>query len=244
MELRVNTIDSLALGKTVLDLSDLAENDDLAAIEREYVAEHKPAYVAALADVRDLGAIHLLEKHGFFFMESQIKMSCHITNRCNTEGFHYRFEVVESEEDLAPILDIASSAFSQDRFSVDPLIPPGVSAKRYRLYIMKSFAADDERVYRLVHETTGETVAFRTHRIRDNREALLLLGAVKPEYENSPMTRISEFFEINALREQGIRHIYTHISSRQSPLANLEIKGIGFRVEGAAVLLRKWYGQG
>jgi len=68
-----------------------------------------------------------------------------------------------------------------------------------------------------------------------------LLSAVKPEYENTPMARINEYFEMNVFRMQRIKRIRTHISSRSSRIANLVLKGMGFGVEGRAVLLRKWY---
>ena len=241
MQVSVNVIDSRALGRTVLDISEVTGDEEFLASERSYVAQYDPAYVACLVAAEELDTIHRLEKYGFCFMESQIRMSCSVTNKFNVSGFRYRFELAQSEEDLEPVLDIASCAFSDDRFSIDPKIPPGVSAKRYRLYIIRSFANDDENVYRLIHETTGETRAFKTHRILGNQEALLLLSAVKPEYENTPMARINEYFEMNVFRMQGIRRIHTHISGRSSRIANLALKGMGFRVEGGALLLRKWY---
>jgi hypothetical protein len=241
MKASVNAIDSRALGRTVLDITEITDDDGFAAFERGYVEQYDPAYVAYLVPAEEIEAIHRAEKHGFCFMESQIRMSCDVANKFSVSDFHYRFELVQSEEDLLPVLDIASCAFSDDRFSIDPRIPPGVSAKRYRLYIMKSFASDDENVYRLVHDTTDETVAFKTHRILGNQEALLLLSAVKPEYDNTPVALINEFFEMNVFRTQAIRRLQTHISSRSCSSANLAIKGMGFRVEGGTVLLRKWY---
>ena len=241
MNISVNHIDSRALGRTVLDLSEVRKGDDFPPMERDYLAAENPAYVACKLSVEDLSAIHLLEKHGFCFVEFQIRMSCNLTNAMGVSQYRYRFERVTTEEALEPVLEIASSAFVDDRFSIDPLIPPGVSAERYRLYVINSFSSPDERVYRLVKEGTAETVAFKTHRILNDREAMLLLGAPKQEYQRTPIPVINEYFELNLLRERGIRKIYTHVSGRNYPIMNLEIKGVGFRVEAGFVVLRKHY---
>jgi hypothetical protein len=241
MNVSVNLVDSSALGRTVLEITDFKKTDDLSAAEQDYVARHHPGYVSCRLPIEDVGAIHALEKSGFQFLETVLRLSLALKRSYDTSAFPYRFERVESEEMLQPVLQIASATFIDDRFSVDPQIPAGVSGDRYRRYVAKSFAAPDERVYRLVSQRTSEIVAFKTHRILSQREGLFLLGGVKTEYKRTAIPAINEYFELNLLREQRIEKMQTHISARNYGVMNLEIKGLGFRVESSFVVLRKLY---
>ena len=242
MHISVNSIDSRVFRQTVLDLSDITAGDDLAAMEHDYVAQHNPIYVCCKVPVENLRVIHALEDLGFRFVEYQLRMTYHVTNPFDESRYPYRFERVTTEEALWPVLEIASSAFTEDRFTNDPAIPRYVSGKRYRMYVIKSFSTEGENVYRLVRNPTDETVAFRTHRILNSEEAVCLLGAVHRDYQNTPLPFINEQFEFNALRARGISKIHTHISGRSLGEMNLEMGGVGFRGVTAVAVLRRWYG--
>lgn len=243
MKTTVNTIDSQALGQTVVDLSEVSAVDNFLACEREYLARHAPAYVACRLPIEELATLHWLERHGFQFIETLLRMSVQLKRPFDTTPFPYRFERVETAEMLEPVLEIAANTFVDDRYSIDPLIPQGVSGARYRGYVHKSFEVADEEVYRLVSERSGEVVAFKTHRITGEREGLFLLGGVKNEYKRTAIPAVSEYCELNVLRERGIEKMTTHVSARNYAVMNLEIKGLGFRVEGAFAVLRKIYGK-
>jgi len=212
MQISVNPIDSRVFRRTVLDLRDVAVGEDLTQIERDYLVRYDPIYVCCKMPIGLISGIHALEEVGFRFVEYQLQMSCHVNNPYDVSGYPYRFERVTTEDSLAPILEIASTAFCDDRFSIDPLVPPGASGRRYRMYVIKSFSADDERVYRLVNDVTDETVAFKTHRILGPDSALCLLGATKAEYRETPLSVINGQFESNMLRDLGFAK-----SSRMSP---------------------------
>jgi hypothetical protein len=242
MKVTRNEIDSLALGRTVLDVGDFAAGDDLAAAERQYVAEHRPGYVACKVPVEDLAAVHALEAAGFQFVEFQLRTSCTLGKSFDVSRFGtYRFERVTTPEALAPVLEIAATAFTDDRFSADPRVPAGVSGDRYRRYVEKSFSTPGEYVYRLVLGDTGETAAFKTHRVVGAHDALALLGGVRAQYQRTPVPVVNEYYEFNLLREAGVRRVTTHVSGRNYGVLNLEVKGLGFRVEAGFVVLRKWY---
>jgi hypothetical protein len=238
-----NEIDSLTLGRSALDLRDLTEDSDIAAMERQYLAEHDPAYVLCKVPIEQIGVIHRLEELGFRFVEFQLRMSYRPAKKFDTSAYPYRFERVTSEESLKPVLEIASTTFEDDRFLVDPWIAPGLSGERYRRYVAQSFAAEAERVYRLVKPSTGETLAFKTHRMLGSDEVLHLLGGVKSEYKRTGLAVICEYFELNELIDLGIKKTHTHISGRNYAVMNLELRGLGFRAEKAFAVLRKCYGE-
>jgi hypothetical protein len=242
MDISVNSIDSAAFGRKVLDIRGASHTDDLVAAERVYRAAHDPIYVSLKVPVEDLRTLHAAEDAGFRFVEVQLRLTHRLTKPFAVGPQPYRFERVTTNEALAPVLEIASTGFTEDRFSSDPFVPASISGERYRAYVAKSFATGDERVYRLVNAETDETVAFKTHRITSPTEVLCLLGAVKPAYRGTPLPVINEYYEFNMLRESGIKQITTHVSVRNYGVTNLEIGRLGFKIAAASVVLRKWYG--
>jgi hypothetical protein len=168
-------------------------------------------------------------------------MSIKLRKPYDTAALPYDFERVETEENLAAVLEIAGTTFVHDRFRVDPSIDASLPGARYREYVRQSFAAPDEAVYRLVERATGRTVAFKTHRYLGLSEVLLLLGGVHPDYKNLGLGLVNEYFEFNELIRKGIRLVTTHISAANYPVFNLEVGEIGFRVLDTSAVLRKRY---
>src|SRR6201999_3058271 len=142
--------------------------------------------------VEDISSIHSLEKNGFSFIEFQIREVAKLKNTFKPFPFEpYKFEPVTNEDDLKEILSIASTTFEHDRFSIDPLISKSFSAERYKKYILKSFEAKDEFVYKFYNSTTQEILGFKTHKIISETEALMFLGGVVNKYKKSPIPVIS-----------------------------------------------------
>jgi hypothetical protein len=235
-------IDSVVLGGNVLSIQDFDPAADFAAFESGYVGKYGPVYVSCRLPMESLTGIHALEAAGFRLIETQIRSSMKLRKQFDVSGFPYHFESVSSETELAPVLDIAASTFTHDRFFVDPYLGPAASGARYRGYVTKSFQSLDEAVYRLVDSASGITVAFKTHRYLANGEVLLLLGGVHPNYKTLGLGLLNEYFELNELLGRGIRRVTTHISAANYPVFNLEIRGLGFRVDGTFAVFRKLYG--
>jgi hypothetical protein len=240
-----NEIDSEALGKTLLDIRDFSPEEDFVSFETDYVEEHRPFYCVCKLPIEELAGIHSLEGAGFRFLELQLRLVSKTRER-DVSAFPYEFSLVEDEGELEQVLRIAESTFSEDRFSVDPVfgkLDPGVSGRRYRRYIEKSFRAEDERVYKLVGKESGKVVGFNNHKYLGGGEALMFNGGVLNDYKTTGLGAICDYFLINELRRNGIRRFVTHVSARNYPIMNLEIAGLGFRVERTFVVLRKVYGR-
>ncbi len=234
-------VDSLVFERNALAIRDFSRDVDFAEFERGYVAEHSPFYVVCKVPVENIEDVHALEGCGFNLIECQIRSRIRLLKAFDTSPYPYRFEPVTSKEDLKDVLSIAGSTFVHDRFSRDPLVGERLSGERYKRYVMKSFLADDEAVYRLCDPESGLTLAFKTHRYIGNDEVLFLLGGVHPDYKTLGIGIISEYFEFNELIRKGIRRGYTHISAANYSVFNLEIGNLGFRVLTTYAVMRKVY---
>jgi hypothetical protein len=234
-------IDSRAFGRNVLSLHDFSPDEDFAAFERSYVREHNPGYVYCKIPIEHIDNVHILERHQFNLVELQIESCINLNKTHDTSRYGYQFEKVTATDVLQDVLEIAGSTIVHDRFSRDPLIPGHVSGERYRGYVMKSFHAEDECVYRLFDPRTQQTLGFKTHKLVGNNEVLFLLGGVHPQYKNLGLGVINSFFEFNELISKGIKKGYTHISAINYHVFNLEIGKLGFRVLTTYTVMRKVY---
>jgi len=234
-------VDSAVLGRSVLALSELAPADDLAAAEAHYLEQFQPAYVYCRVPLEQLATIHRLEGQGFQFIECQIRSTVRFTQDYDVSRYPYEYQRVETREALDEVLDIAGRTVVHDRFTIDAALAAGVSSRRYRRYVEKSFSAPDEAVWRLYDPAAKQTLQFRTHRVTGPREALLLLGGVHPDFKNLGLGVVASYFCFNQMRRDGFRRAVTHISAINYPIFNLEIGSLGFRVNATFAVLRKVY---
>ena len=234
-------IDSAVLGRNVLALNDLTLADDLAVVEARYIRQFRPAYVSCRIPLEDLATVHWLEQHGFQFVECQIRSTIRFVRDYDVSCYPYDYQRVVTREALDDVLDIAGKTVVHDRFTIDPAVKPGISGTRYRRYVEKSFEAHDEEVWRLYDPASKQTLSFRTHRATGPGTALLLLGGVHPEFKNLGLGVVASYFCFNQMRRDGFHRAVTHISAMNTPVFNLEIGNLGFRVNTTFAVLRKVY---
>lgn len=241
MNIRLQEIDSDLLGGPVLELERAAEESNFAAMEVQFRSQYRPRYALCRVPAEDLAGIQRLENHGFRFVEFQIRSELRMRHRYKTEGQPYVFEKVVRDEDLRAVQEIAGSTFTDDRFSVDPELPPDIGGKRYRRFVQKSYSDPQELLHQLVNPESGELLGFNTCRLLSSTEALLLIAGVKPEYKASGLGTLLNYYAFNDLFDRGIRRIRTHQSGRNYAILNLELGHFGFRVIQTFVILRKLY---
>jgi hypothetical protein len=234
-------IDSAVAGYKILAIHDFDGTSDFTEFERNYMAAYAPGYVSCKVPVENVADVHALENAGFRMVECQIRAAIKLRKPYNTSPFPYRFEQVSREEDLNDVLEIAGATFLRDRFSNDPAITFGTSAKRYQAYVIKSFRSLGEAVFRLMDPVSGKTVAFKTHKYVGNAEVLFLLGGVHPDLKDLGLGPVNDYYEFNELIRKGIKRGITHISAANYPIFNLEIGGLGFRVVTTFAVMRKIY---
>ena len=234
-------VDSEVLKGNVLAVEDFDAGADFAAFEAEYQERYQPVYVSCKIPWDRIAEVHCLEESGFRLIECQIRSAIKLRATTRIPEVPYAFEKVTTEGELDAVLEAVGTAFENDRFSVDPLIPGEVSGERYRRYVERSFRSRDEAVYRLFDPKEGTTVAFKTHRYLGKGEALLLLGGVSKEYRRLGLGVVNTYAELNELRRLGITRAVTHFSAANYQIFNLEIGRIGYRVLKTFAVLRKIY---
>lgn len=239
-----NEIESMVLGGAALEIRDFHASEDFASQEMRYVKEHAPVYAVCRVPIEDLEAVHTLEQNGFRFIETQLKLQLKMKTY-DVKKYPYSYLPVETPEDLAAVLDLAGTIFSDDRFFVDPVIRSRYSGRasgeRYRKYVRKSFDTERECVCKMVNNATHEIVGFGTHRHINDEEVQILLGGIANPYQNAGLGPISDYLAINNLRREGVRKAHTHVSARNLSIMNMEIAGLGFKVLNSFVVLRKFY---
>lgn len=241
MKTNLIAIDSELLGRSVLSIEDFTGEADFAALEARYVEAHRPLYVSCKLPLDRAADIHRLEDHGFRFIECQIRAQIDLRKAVDTSHFPYRFERVKDDAELAAVMEIAGSTFTHDRFSIDPLLDPSFSGRRYRRYVRQSFDSPDEEVYALIEPASRRVVAFKTHRYLGNDEVLLLLGGVHPDLKSSGVGVMNTYFELEELRRRGIRSGYTHYSAANRDIVNLEVGRLGYQIVATYAVMRKIY---
>lgn len=241
MRVTLVPVDSQVLGGNVLAIDDFDPTAEFARFEDAYLEAYRPLYVSCKVPLQRIEDVHRLERRGFNLIECQIRTSINLRAALRIPPVPYAFARVKTEEELAPVLEIAASTFGHDRFSVDPSVPRSASGERYRRYVERSYASTDEAVYRLYDPDGGATVAFKTHRYLQGGKVLLLLGGVHRDYQRLGLGVVNSLAELAELRRLGMSSGTTHISAANYQVFNLEIGRLGFRVLATFAVMRKTY---
>lgn len=236
-------LDSQVMKQAVLSLDELSESANFAADERAYIAKYNPIYSFCKIPIEELSLINYMESNGFQLVEIQLRLSRKVAKRYDIPRTQYIFEEVTSESVLKEVLDIAATTFTIDRIYNDPIFPDAErkASERYIAYVKNSFEVENERVFRMFDTTTEETVAFKTHRLLPDNQALCLLGGIRQDLLRTGLAPLNVQYEHNQFFKQGIKRFTTHVSARNYGIMNLEIGGFRFRVQQTFAVLRKYY---
>ena len=238
-------LDSQAFGRNVLRLDEPEAGPGFAEFEAEYLAAWDPVYVYVKIPAEDLALSHHFEDQGFRFMEFQLRMSRRLPRRAfDTSAFDGVLEmrILGPGDDLEPVLNLADEIFTNDRIYLDPLLPDKSLAKRrYRLYIAKSWLAEDEEVLAFHDRRDGRLVSFHTSKYLGGRLVLTLLGGHAPAHQGSGLGRGCTLNYFNHWISKGIVRVHTHISLANYRGLESEYKGDDYKPEQSFAVLRKIY---
>ncbi len=237
-------IDSQAFEQSVLQIKDIDCHEDFVGLEREYQEKYHPLYVYAKVEIEKIPEIHFLERHGFCFIEYQLRMTKKLPQKLyDTTLFDdvVAMEEVLPEENIEPILELADTIFKTDRIYIDYMMGKEFAQKRYRAYIQKSQQSPEEQLVRFFDKRTQDLISFHTHKQINPTTVIHFLGGVAPKYQCTGACFACEYHLFNHFIKQGIKKIITHISGSNYPIMNFEFKTIDFKPEQAFVVLRKIY---
>lgn len=241
MKFEIVKIDSDATGKSIGAIYDFDKSADFDAFESDYKKMHNPFYVSCKVSLQDIAAVHMLERAGFNFIETQIKLSARLKKIYPALPENYVFKLAENSDEVDEAAKIAATTFTDDRFTIDPEIPSELAAQRYIKYVEESYKAENQALFVLKKREDGEVVAFKTHLYTAPDEALLLLGGVKNEYKEMGIGIMNNYAELNFLAGIGVKRLYTNVSARNHAIMNLEIAAFGYKVIDTFAVTRKLY---
>lgn len=231
-------IDSKVFDLSAWNLSDIESESDFLEVIQSVSNSQNTNYITCKLPIESIHLIHAAEAAGFQFVETQFKTTLRLNKTFDVSKYPYDYVALESPDDLPEVLKIAESTIEHDRFSRDPKIGSMASGLRYRKYLEDSFQRDDDEIWVVKSRSTGQILTFRSHRRVSKEEVSLLIGGVHPDFKDVGLGIISSHFCFNQLRQAGYRRAVTQISAANTPIVNLEVGHLGFRVGQTYVVMR------
>lgn len=130
--------------------------------------------------------------------------------------------------DLGSILKIAESAFTNERFYIDPRLPRNCSHQRYGRWARSALDHPQQKLLKIVDDDT--LVAFFVVEEVDTQSAYWHLTAVSPDHHGKGYGYRTWLSVLRHHQETGLRRVRTSISARNSAVLNLYSK-LNFRFE-------------
>ena len=198
--------------------------EDVAAFERAR-DELGCALVSCRLPHERLRESMLLEDRGFRFIEMLYHPE--LADLANLAGADAGLVVEPAcSEDLPALLDIAGSAFRNERFHVDPRMPPGLGDRRYRNWVWTSLGHPTQRLH-VVRDRSLLVAFFVTEQLADGT-CYWHLNAVAPEVQGKGYGRRAWLAMLEYARDRGARRVRTSIVARNHRVLNL-YASLGFR---------------
>lgn len=225
-----------------INADDLKRTEEIKGILKELSG----AYVVIKIPVANLTLLHLLEKLGFEFLETQFKLENTLPlpfSEDEKKGHPSlqlrREEVHRDKEAYTKVINLLTeNMFHTDRVYLDPLLPRGTSLKRYSNWIMDNI--EDKNIPLSLYFFRNTPVCFSTDKIDfENKKAYGLLGGVFEKYQNAGFGIMMVKTSLQYLQSQGIKKVYTQISSNNLPSVRMHLL-MGYQVIAEEYVLRKF----
>lgn len=222
--------DSALFGFPVLQISDIGLRTASAVADFQAFESSRDQIQAGLVSCRlfsgCLKESMLLEERGFRFIEMIYRPEL---DGLQTRDFPAPTEIEirrAGNADLPMVQEIASSAFHNERFHVDPRLNPRIASQRYRNWATSSFAHPRQRLY-CVHGATG-VVGFFVTEMLDDGTCYWHLNALAPEAQGKGWGVLAWQAMMDVARQAGAARIRTCIAARNHRVLNLYSR-LGFR---------------
>lgn len=134
--------------------------------------------------------------------------------------------------DLPALLEIAGSAYSNERFHVDPRLPREAADRRYQNWVRN--AIDHPRQRLLTLRDGPEVVGFFVTELTDDRCCYWHLNAIAPRAQGRGIGRRAWTTMLELARAAGAVRVRTSVVARNVRVLNLYAT-LGFRLEPPAM---------
>ena len=169
----------------------------------------------------------LLEDHGFRFIEMLYMPE--FDNLADIELPKERAGIdvgLVGEGDLRALVEIAGSAFRNERFHVDPRLDSTLGDERYRRWVQTSLDHPHQRLYAL--RDGAQAVAFFLTEMLADGTCYWHLNAVSPQVQGQGYGRRAWQAMLHQAKEEGAQRVRTCIVARNFRVLNLYAR-LGFR---------------
>ncbi|MDP1653407.1 MAG: GNAT family N-acetyltransferase [Rhodocyclaceae bacterium] len=202
-----------------------AAGDDMASFEKTR-DKLRSQLVSCRLSHEQLRESMLLEDHGFRFIEMIYQPE--LDDLDKLLGYYETGLSVwpANEQDLPDLMDIAGSAFHNERFHVDPRLDSRLGDQRYRNWVANCLKHPSQRLYAI--RDGGCLVAFFvTERLPDGT-CFWHLNAVAPGVQGKGYGRRAWLTMLHQARSSGAQRVRTSIVARNHRALNLYAQ-LGFR---------------
>lgn len=167
----------------------------------------------------------LLEEHGFRFIEMLYAPELNLTN-FNAIGDAGLLSVRRAiADDLPTLLEIARTAFNNERFKMDPRLDPGISDQRFQNWVASSLRHATQELY--VISDGARIVAFFVTEVLDDGTCYWHLNAISPDAQGQGYGRRVWLRMIKHAADGGAHRVRTSIAARNHRVLNLYAR-LGF----------------
>lgn len=167
----------------------------------------------------------LLEDHGFRFIEMLYAPELNLTN-FSADGDAGLLSVRRAHaDDLPTLLEIARTAFNNERFKMDPRLDPGISDKRFQNWVASSLHHAMQELY--VISDGARIVAFFVTELLSDGSCYWHLNAVAPNAQGQGYGRRVWLSMLNQAAGAGAQWVRTSIAARNHRVLNLYAR-LGF----------------
>jgi len=245
MKIKKLEVESVILGQNVFQTEKITDGQIFLKDEPSIISKLKPYYIQCIIDASDLNAIHSMEDAGFRFVEFRFKKLLDINSFRSVNElsfFPYYIKLITDEADFKEAQNMVKSSKSDDRFSKDPIIPPGVSRKRLLAYMKKSYENyPNEFIYGLFNKNTKELLAVKSGEMISPKEVFFYHTALKKDLDLEKFSSMINSLLISQFIEKEIQLFYAVTSGLNLMEMDLHISNLKYKINTASVILRKIY---
>lgn len=228
--------DQVVCGFPVLQITSLevhgdSAGDDMAAFERE-----RDRLGAGLVSCRlphdRLVESMMLEDRGFRFIEMVYSPELNLS-RIQVDTYPAPLTVARATKgDMPMLLDIAGSAFHNERFKMDPRLDPKISDQRYVNWVASSLCHPSQELH--VISDGARKIAFFVTELMEDGVCYWHLNAVAPQVQGQGFGRRVWLSMLNQAEQAGARRVRTSVVARNHRVLNLYAR-LGFSLSAPSM---------
>ena len=160
----------------------------------------------------------LLEEKGFRFIEMVLHPRIENLDRLNIpdQGLNI---APAAESDIPALRNIAESAFTTDRFHIDPRIDPRCGDVRYGRWVANTLGHPRQQLLKILDDET--LIAFFIIEAKEDGSVYWHLTVVSPEFQGRGYGRRTWLAMLRRHNEKGHNAVSTTISARNISALNL-----------------------